>query len=505
MALELGGFVIGAASLLAGFKGAIDSFVFLSDVFRGFDDASFHTAKLEIEKQRLQIWCVFFGTDEDSDCEKLLDQPEAIQSLVVYIFEEFVDATRNLDKMRTKYGLELVKPGIELQSANAKTVRMSELLADLAARQTEKSSKLKWWKKGFPWALDLARRVVPRIDLPVFPQGLPSFLVPGHGPEYLQTYQQSAQEVLAMCATAKSIKMKATVISNVPEVKFDQLEFHGAGVRLADGPRRDLALFRHQQSSPVVQVVIVDWNQPNDSLTPDERREAQRRVKTLCLVENPAYARDHPGHKEQGFVFGYPSQDSGKPESLLASFKSLQHVPAGDRFRLAQSLASGLLLLHSSNWLHKNICSDNVVVFRSTNSQLTKDTSYIASPYFTGFSYARPDAPGEASMERPETSSLDFYRRPGSENGSSRYNDIYSLGVVLFEIGLWRSAESACSKGNPKTKTEVLKFPNHNCGIRKKLCSRMGSVYAAVVHRCLNSDFNVHEHSQDDGELIKMF
>lgn len=108
-------------------------------------------------------------------------------------------------------------------------------------------------------------------------------------------------------------------------------------------------------------------------------------------------------------------------------------------------------------------------------------------------------------MERPETGSLDFYRRPGSENGSSRYNDIYSLGVVLFEIGLWQSAKSACGKGNPKTETEVLKFLSHNCGIGEKLCSRMGSVYAAVVHRYLNSDFNVHEHSQDDGELIKMF
>lgn len=150
MALELGGFVIGAASLLAGFKGAIDGFVFLSEVFRGFDDTSFYTAKLEIEKQRLQIWGAFFGMDEDSDCEKLLDQPKAIQSLVVYIFKEFVDATRNLDKMRTKYGLELVKPGIELQSANAKTVRMSELLDDLAARQTEKSSKLKCGRRDFP-------------------------------------------------------------------------------------------------------------------------------------------------------------------------------------------------------------------------------------------------------------------------------------------------------------------------------------------------------------------
>lgn len=123
---------------------------------------------------------------------------------------------------------------------------------------------------------DSIKRVVPRIDIPVFSQGLPSFLVLDHGPEYLQTYQQSVQEVFAMCATAKSIKLEATVISKVPEVKFDQLEFYGDGVRLADGARRDLAFFRHQQSSTVVQEVVVDWKQPNDSLTPDERQEARR-------------------------------------------------------------------------------------------------------------------------------------------------------------------------------------------------------------------------------------
>ncbi|KAK7425060.1 hypothetical protein QQZ08_008336 [Neonectria magnoliae] len=50
MALETASCVIGAASLVAGFKGAIDGCVFLSDLYSRFDDASFYATKLEIER-----------------------------------------------------------------------------------------------------------------------------------------------------------------------------------------------------------------------------------------------------------------------------------------------------------------------------------------------------------------------------------------------------------------------------------------------------------------------
>ncbi|KAM0415784.1 hypothetical protein ACHAPT_013245 [Fusarium lateritium] len=483
MALETGSFVIGAASLIAGFKGAVDGCVFLSDLYHGFDDASFYATKLEIERQRLEIWGAFFGIREDSSCEKLLDQPEAVQSLIFYILKEFIDATRNLEQMRSKYGLEPIKQGAEAPSPHFRMVRVSTLLDELAALQKEQTGRLKWWKKGFSWALHLPKfeklldrleylndsleRMVPQAHLPVLAQGLPSFLVPDHSHESLKTYQQSPQEVLALCATAKTIKLDTTVISKVPEIGLGQLEYHGQPVQLSDGASRHLALLREKDDSNTIQQVIVDWKQPNDTLTPDERQEVRKRIKALCLlfskisdhpnslfralpclglVEDPAYARDHLGHKKQGFVFRYPEPDSGTPESLLECFKTLPYVPVGERFRLAQNLASSVLLLHSSSWLHKNICSSNVLVFKP-HSQDADDTSYIMSPYLTGFSYARPDAPGEASMEKPQTGTLDFYRRPSSESGSSRYNDIYSLGVVMFEIGIWQRTKAAVKDG----------------------------------------------------------
>lgn len=542
MALETVGFVIGAAGLIAGFKGAIDGCVFLSDLYNAFDNASFYVTKLEVERQRLEIWGAFFDIREDSNCEKILDQPEVVQSLIFYIFKEFIDATRNLDQMRSKYGLEPIKPNDEDPSPDIKVLRVSTLIDELAALQKEQTSRLKWWRKGFSRSLklpefeklldrleylnDSLERVVPRTHLPLLSQGLPSFLLLDHNRGFLKTYQQSPNEVLALCATAKKIKLDASVISKVPKIDLDQLKFFGQSFQLPDGASRHLALLRGQDGCSENQQVIVEWKQPNANLSPDEKQEVLKRIKAICLlfrtvsvqpisifralpglglVEDPAYAREHLGHRKHGFVFGFPAEDSGTPRTLLESFENLPYVPVGERFRLAQNLASSILLLHSSGWLHKNICSANILAFKP-HSKGADDTSYIMSPFLVGFSYARPDAPGEVSMEAPQTGgALDFYRRPGSDSGSSRYNDIYSLGVVMFEINIWQSIRSACSKNQFTTETEVQEFINYHCGVGRRLRSRMGDIYTTIVARCLNSDFEIPTSSEEETTLVKLF
>ena len=122
----------------------------------------------------------------------------------------------------------------------------------------------------------------------------------------------------------------------------------------------------------------------------------------LGLIEDHEYAQNHPGIKRHGFVFSYPSTDTSKPDSLYQSFEILKFVPTGDRFRLAQNLASGLLLLYSSKWQHKNICSQNFTMLKLKSHSQLQSTGYIVAPYLTGFAYSRPDSPGEVSLERPD-------------------------------------------------------------------------------------------------------
>lgn len=544
MALETAGFAVGVASLLSSFKGAVDGFVFLSDVYHGFDDAAFYAAKLEIEKQRLLVWGNFFGFDDVVECEKLKEQPEVAQSLVLFILKEFADATTDLEKMRAKYGVTLVKTDVKLdKDAYLKLKPKSDLLDKLAERQKEHNSKLKWWKKGFPWVLDLRKfeklldrleylndsleRVVPRVDLPLLTQGLASFLVPAHDQSYLQTFQESSHQYLAMCAAARNIKITTNILSKVPEVSWDEISCLTAEKHALHGSSRSFAMYQARGTSDIAEEVIVDWKEPNIDLNMQQRIEVLKRIKGMCIffrkvsenhekhfrvlpcvgiVEDPNYEQQHPGHKKYGFVFARPGPDLGQPQSLFQSLIQLSNVPVGDRFRLAQSLASGLLLLHSSKWLHKNICSKNILTFPK-KSQDPFDISFLASPYFTGFSYARPDREGEVSMERPGTKALDYYRHPRYDEGHSRYNDIYSLGVVLFEIGHWQSVESMCSSYNLNyiSEEEVQAFLKENCRRGRRLRARMGNVYASVVHRCLVGDFGVSKDSKDDGELIRAF
>ena len=156
--MEVAGLVLSTVGLLAGFKGAVDGLQLLTDIYHSFEDASFYGVKFEVEKQRLHIWGEFFGFNDHANCEKLRAQPEVAQSLVLYILMEFQDATTNLDKLNAKYGLRLVDTNVKT-TANAHTELKpkSDLLDRLAEAQKKSDSKLKWWKKGLPWTLDLAK------------------------------------------------------------------------------------------------------------------------------------------------------------------------------------------------------------------------------------------------------------------------------------------------------------------------------------------------------------
>ncbi|KAJ6256192.1 prion-inhibition and propagation-domain-containing protein [Drechslerella dactyloides] len=178
---------------------------------------------------------------------------------------------------------------------------------------------------------------------------------------------------------------------------------------------------------------------------------------------------------------------------------------------LNTNLASALLLLHSSKWLHKNICSQNIIFFKPRSRGSPRfDMSHFREPYLTGFSHSRPDNPGEASMERPRADQLDFYRHPDFQKGHSRLNDIYSLGVVLFEISEWKSMKKLRDENKRhglelKDEADVRSFLLKHCGAGKRLRGRMGDVYASVVLLCLNGDLGKAVDAQDDDSLIKEF
>jgi hypothetical protein len=177
------------------------------------------------------------------------------------------------------------------------------------------------------------------------------------------------------------------------------------------------------------------------------------------------------------------------------------HLPLGQRFRIGQTLARAVLYLHMADWLHKAIRSKNMLFFMDNVADL-KSTL----PYLVGFEYSRPDALGQQTEEVIEDKESRFYRHPkagkvslagpkeplGGIGTYSKAYDIYSVGVVLVEIGLFIPAyqivkqyykEKDQNKGNDPSGEDI-----RNILIQKAipmLRFTMGEVYADATYACL--------------------
>lgn len=194
-------------------------------------------------------------------------------------------------------------------------------------------------------------------------------------------------------------------------------------------------------------------------------------------------------------VFRYPDDHSiASPTSLgdrLRSDQPQRIRPDLDyRFRLARSLALTLHQMFCVNWLHKHISSDNILLFEHS-----ADFASLDQPYVCGFGLARRDTKLEVSERLPSVYQDTYrsieqrlYQHPdrNSDSGPPRYRveyDVYSLGVLLLEIGLW------CSAGRilKDCQTEDLDVVARE--LKKtyapELRSRMGKTYADIVLWCL--------------------
>lgn len=193
-----------------------------------------------------------------------------------------------------------------------------------------------------------------------------------------------------------------------------------------------------------------------------------------------------------GFVYERPGDQlpsATTTVSLFDLFKSMKMPSLTKRRQLAHSIAQSLMYLHSVNWLHKGIRSNNIVFV----SPLAISNDILKEPIVSGFEYARPDITGEWTEPTPRYSEDDVYKHPQTLGGarlrSKKSDDMYSLGVVLVEIAHWRSIIDIFSvpKDTRAARTMVK-------SIRDKLLERefsediegkTGELYQEAVRRCL--------------------
>lgn len=214
------------------------------------------------------------------------------------------------------------------------------------------------------------------------------------------------------------------------------------------------------------------------------------------------------------FVFDVP-QHLMKPRSLrdILLFPNPQ-APLNELLAQAKSLARSVFFIHTKQFVHKNIRPENILVFEDVNHETGK-------LYLVGFEKFRADR--EHSMKFGDGLwDRDLYRHPERQGSQpEKYfvmqHDIYSLGVVLLEIGLRipfvtppDGDTAPASQPHPELNLHLDKDePGRAKRLKQtltdlatqKLPAKMGQKYTDVVLSCLKCLDTNNEAFGDQGEL----
>lgn len=125
-----------------------------------------------------------------------------------------------------------------------------------------------------------------------------------------------------------------------------------------------------------------------------------------------------------------------------------------------------------------------------------------------GFELSRPEpyfSAGQSDFEPKR----DIYRHPDRQGQPTdvfkKIHDIYALGVVLLEIGLWEPALKletnmfSRAKNPHAVQAQLIKHAE------KRLEHRVGRRYKDVVLKCLTGYFGVENDTKEDLKLQQAF
>lgn len=219
----------------------------------------------------------------------------------------------------------------------------------------------------------------------------------------------------------------------------------------------------------------------NDLASPEEFR----------VLHCSGYFHD-PSRHSFGLVYDFPCHvanlEISQPRTLneiISQAKQGKSLPSfEDRLRLSTYLAETLSEFHKVGWLHKRLSSFTVLFFLSERAALD-----ISSPFLIGFSNSRPNEPSAFTEGYNDYTELMDYYHPNylkktTHTAFSLEYDYYSLGLILLEIGLWKTLKDFTANWGT-----ISPFKLYECIIKRRLPllqHTMGKRYYNAVKFCLS-------------------
>ncbi|OBR05452.1 Serine threonine protein kinase [Colletotrichum higginsianum IMI 349063] len=511
--MEAAGLVIGVLGIVIAFKGALDTALLLEDFIEDNQSEPRHWAlRYHIQKCRLKAWGDHWNAADEKHCA-LGTKSENFMKAIELILNEIKRLNEKADKLVQKHDISqdtgvmkrrfrwYIKTNSEFRDIVEK---FQDLVDDLEGF-TYPSNQLQLLTKAF----------LPQMLAEI--QNLKML-------EHLSVYPPADDQTLALSAKAKLLQEQ---LSRPGGRAPTPIWLHKPKFELVDNDISSVGgLGLIKETEEKIRPVWVEWNVTGSGLESRlhvERMEALGKL--LKGVSEPAlrlppfygiyddldYELTH-GIKRIGYVFGTPESVTdydqrvhsfrndvceNPPISLSALMASEGTAPPllGDRFRLAFTLASAFSLFHAAGWLHKGLHSGNIQFLREVDGTVS-----VTQPFITGFQYSRHQNQASLSRGPLDDKRLSHYYHPDAAKGFSKRLDLYSLGVVLCEIGRWASITSKIPKERLRKMTNREAWRSYILDSRlKELGWRMGKQYQDAVRVLLECDL------PDDKKLGHVF
>jgi hypothetical protein len=198
-----------------------------------------------------------------------------------------------------------------------------------------------------------------------------------------------------------------------------------------------------------------------------------------------------------GFIYESPIQglEPTVPVSLRDLLDPSKKPSLNKRLALSHAIAESLMYLHSVNWLHKGVRSNNILFPLPSPKRGLNSSPLEYLPILSGFDYARPDLPDSLTERSSPVREHELYRHPEltslTSSRSKKSYDIYSLGIVLVEIAFWQPIEDILQieldkKGATRRIRRIREqVIQEESGYFARVDSLVGETYCQVVRRCL--------------------